>query len=187
MTCPEPDPPCQRLNAIAMAKGWPMRCACDTPCERGELNDLRALWQRVGQGGVPARAGIDIRMLKPYARNVAILEQVETAGGHSYRFRLFGSALAMRFGEHTGHVLEDVVQPMMLSGWVAFYDTVLRCRRPIRLNTHFRLPSNGYLKGEILAMPLLDAQGAARLVMAATYVDVSNYAPAPFSPLAQTA
>lgn len=187
MSCKDDDMPCRRLNAEALKKGWPIRCDPGGVFERKELNDMSALWHEAAAGAVPKRAAIGMRTLKPHARNVAILERVDRAGGHGYRFRLFGSALAIMFGEHTGHSLEEMVQPEILPIWLAFYDAVLQSRRPIRLVNYFRLPSSNFLMGEIFAAPLCDAQGEVNLILAATYVDIDDYAPPPFSPLAQTA
>jgi hypothetical protein len=181
MTCREAKANCLQLNAEAEASGWPMRCDSACVFATGELNDLRDLWLSKADGTVPARTRFDMRTLKPYTRNVAILEKVETPGGHSYRFRLFGSALTLIFGEHTGRRIEEMVMPALLPGWIAFYDTVLASAMPMRLINFYRTTSNTFLKGELLAAPLADEQGEVRFVLLATYVDFKDLSESPFA------
>lgn len=180
MTCHDHDTACMQLNAKAHAKGWPLRADCSCAFSRRELGALHEVWAAAAAGGVPARAALDMRKLKPFARNIVIMEKTDVASGSGYRFRLFGSALAALFGEHTGHSLDEMVLPQMLPGWVAFYDAILSARRPVRLINYYRLPNDGFLKGEIFAAPLADDAGAVRMVLAATYVDFKDYTLSPF-------
>lgn len=172
---------CLLFNAEAEAAGWPMRC--DAACRFGErkLNELYTLWQEKARNGVPSRAMLDMRTLKSFMRHVTILEKVETPAGHSYRFRLFGSALAMAFGEHTGHLLEEMVLPSSLPGWLAFYDMVLATGRPLQLINTFRVEMISFLRGELFAAPLTDDAGVVRYILAATFVDPVEAAHSPFT------
>lgn len=181
MTRFEPDTVCVQFNAKAQAKGWPLHVDCVCDFEQPKLRELLALWQSLADNGVPPRAALDMRRLKPYARNVAILEKNTTADGHQYRFRLFGSALTMLLGEHTGRTLDETVLPEMLPGWIAFYDAVLAGRRPMRLVSYYHRPNADFLMGEIFAAPLADDAGVVRMVLSATFVDLKDYAPSPFS------
>jgi hypothetical protein len=171
--------PCRELNKLAEKNGWAMQCDCECRFARPELNALLDLWQRKAAAAVPRRLDLSMRDLVPFARYITVLERVEQTHGHSYRFRLFGTALALVFGEHTGRLLEERVMPEMLPGWIAFYDRVLEQCRPLRLTTVYRTPNGIYLQGEIFAAPLADETGAVRLVLAATYVDLKDaiYAP----------
>lgn len=176
---------CVLFNAEAETSGWPMRSDANCHFSDERLQRLHAVWQEkaaTAPVGVPTRNKLDMRTLKPFMRNIAILELVEVDGGHSYRFRLFGSALAMVFGEHTGRLIDEMVLPSTLTGWIAFYDMVLSTRVPMLLENFFRADiATTYLKGELLAAPLTDDAGQIRYVLAATYVDMANFAPPPFS------
>jgi len=178
MNCESSIQPCRELNALAETNGWPMRCGCDQAFERCELNELAALWQSKADSGVPARSQFDMRALKPFTRNIAILEREETSG--RYRFRLFGSTLTMLFGEHTGRMLDEMVSPDLLASWQAVYDTVLSSAKPLQVVTYYRLSTGNYVKGEILGAPLADDLGEVRLVLAATYVGLQDGVPPPF-------
>lgn len=172
---------CLLFNAEAESAGWPMRC--DAACHFGErkLNELLAVWREKAKNGVPSRAALDMRTLKSFMRHITILEKVDTPNGHSYRFRLFGSALAMVFGEHTGHLLEEMVLPSAYPGWLAFYDMVLATRAPLQLINTFRVEMISFLRGELFAAPLTDDSGDVRYILAATFVDNVEAAHAPFA------
>jgi hypothetical protein len=180
MTCESPFQTCRELNALAETNGWPIRCACDQAFERPELNELSALWRSKAEDGVPARSLFGMRALKPFIRNVTIMELEEANGVRRYRFRLFGSNLTLLFGEHTGRPLDEMVAPDLLASWLAVYDTALSSTRPLRVVTYYRLPTGNYVKGEILAAPLADDAGEVRLVLAATYVGLQDGVPPPF-------
>lgn len=172
---------CVLFNAEAETTGWPMRCDACCRFSDERLQKLHALWLEKAGGGVPTRRQLDMRTLKPFIRNIAILEQNATDDeGYGYRFRLFGSALAMVFGEHTGRSIEEVVLPSALGGWTAFFDMVLTTRAPLFLENYFRGRATAHLKGEMLAAPLSDDAGSVRFVLVATYVDASDYAHTPF-------
>lgn len=176
---------CLLFNAEAESAGWPMRCNADCDFAERRLHNLHEVWQAKaarGAAGVPARADFDMRSLKPFMRHTTILEQTEVAGGHSYRFRLFGSALAMAFGEHTGHLLEEMVLPASYPGWLAFYDMVMATRAPLKLTNTFHVETVSFLKGELFAAPLTDDTGALRYILAATFVDVDRASLVPFAP-----
>jgi len=176
----DPVQACGELNALAEAQGWPIRCACNESFRQSELQALCELWESKAANGVPARSAFDIRTLGPYARNITILEREGADGARRYRFRLFGSALALLFGEHTGRTLDEMVSADLLPSWLAFYDTVLSCRWPLRIDTYYRTASDGYIKGEILAAPLADDSGDVRMILAATYVRLQDGVPPPF-------
>ncbi|MBU6297081.1 MAG: hypothetical protein KGJ79_01285 [Alphaproteobacteria bacterium] len=165
---------CAQLNALAEAKGWPMRCGDVRAFERDELGTLYELWLSKAANGVPSRTQFDMQLLRPFARNVTILDRVNIHGRRRYRFRLFGSALAVLFGEHTGRYLDEMVPPALLPGWQTFYDTVLGSGRPLRITNYYQVPDENYLMGEILAAPLADEAGDVRLILAATYVGLGD-------------
>lgn len=176
---------CLLFNAEAESAGWPMRCDADCAFTERRLGNLFSVWQGKAARsaeGVPARGAFDMRSLKPFMRHTTILERTEVPGGHSFRFRLFGSALAMAFGEHTGRLLEEMVLPASFPGWLAFYDMVLATRSPLKLINSFRVETVSFLKGELLAAPLTDDTGTLRYILAATFVDAEGANMAPYSP-----
>ncbi|HEY0283556.1 MAG TPA: PAS domain-containing protein [Rhizomicrobium sp.] len=180
MTVASPVQACAEFNALAETKGWPTRCHCGETFERSDLNALCELWRSKAANGVPPRSAFGMRVLAPYLRNITILEREGENGTKRYRFRLFGSTLALLFGEHTGRTLDQMVSADMLPSWLAFYDTVLACRQPLRVDTHYRTASEGYVRGEILAAPLADDSGEVRMVLAATYVGFQDGVLSPF-------
>ena len=171
---------CGELNALAEAKSWPTRYDCGEAFERSDLNSLCELWRSKAADGVPARSAFDLRALAPFARNVTIMEREGTNGASRYRFRLFGSTLMLLFGEHTGRTLDEMVSPDLLPSWLAFYDTVLSCGQPLRVVTYYRLPTESYVKGEILAAPLADDSSDVHMILAMTYVGLQDGVPPPF-------
>ena len=166
---------CVLFNAEAETSDWPMRCDASCRFSDERLQKLHALWLEKAKGDVPSRAKLDMRTLKPFMRNIAIMERVDTETGHSYRFRLFGSALSLVFGEHTGRLLDEMVLPMTLPGWIAFYDMLLTTRAPLHLENIFRAETSAYLRGELFAAPLTDDAGNIRFALVATYVDMGNF------------
>jgi hypothetical protein len=171
---------CAELNALAEAKGWPMRCDQDEAFDCAELHAFCELWRSKAADGVPARSAFDIRVLKPFVRNITILERVGTNGSRRYRFRLFGSTLALLFGEHTGRFLDEMVAAELLPSWLAFYDMVLLCGQPLCIFTYYRIKTEDFIKGEILAAPLADDSGDVRMILAMTYVGLQDGVPPPF-------
>jgi len=166
--------------APAEAKDGPARSDDSPAFERPELRALLELWRSKAAGGVPARSAFDMRALKAFAPHVMIMECEGEGPQRRYKFRLFGSALQMLFGEHTGRYLDEMVSPALLPGWRAVCDDVVAARRPLRIVTHFCLPSQHLLRGEFLMAPMTDAEGALRMILAATYVGRRDVVHAPF-------
>ena len=169
-----------KLNAIAKAEKWPMRCDGELAFGRPELGALLELWRSKAAGGIPARAAFDMRALKAFLTHMIILERHGSGEGRRYMFRLFGSAHLQLFGEHTGRYLDEMVSAKMLPSWLAVYDAVLSTRQPLRIETHFRVPSSNFLRGEIFAAPMANSSGAEDMILAATYVNVHDVVPSPF-------
>ncbi len=172
---------CAELNALAEARGWPMRGSRGDAFEREELRALYDLWLSKTSHGIPSRTAFDMRTLRPFARNITILERTQTGSRKRYRFRLFGSTLALLFGEHTGRHLDEMVTPALLPSWRAFYDAVLASDRPMRISNYYRTPDENYLMGEILAAPMADESGDVRFILAATYVGLEDGVKSPFA------
>jgi len=167
----EPIDPAWALNRRAQAEGWPFRCDSALEFERPELNALCGIWRSIAAGkGVPSRADFDARTLKPFLRNIAIVERVFFDAGKSrYRSRLTGSAIVEVAGENTGHFLDEHIPPEFLPRWTNAYDAVLDSGTPMRFVSDFRVPQLVYLDGESLAAPLANAHGNIALVLTSTY------------------
>src|ERR1700722_5341035 len=107
------------LNAHAIAMGWGMRCYEALDFAQPELNAFAELWrEKTAATGGPSRADFDARTMKPWLPNLSIVERVETeAGAWRYRFRLSGTDLAHRFGECTGHFLDELLAEPFLERW----------------------------------------------------------------------
>ncbi len=163
------------LNAHAEAMGWHFRCDPALNFVKPELGALCELWRaKAGSGGPPSRAAFDMRVLRPFVRNISLLERIGPEGRRRYRFRLFGSSLVQLFGEHTGHYLDEMVSPVLLENWIACYDTAIRYGAPLRFLNYYRIPSKDFLKGEIFAAPLAADVPDQPLILAATYVGLKD-------------
>lgn len=167
------------LNAYAESSRWPFRCDASLSFERGELHALCELWRAKANCGPPTRAAFDMRALRPFVRNISILERIGRKGLWRYRFRLFGSSLAQLFGEHTGRFLDEMVSPALLQNWLACFDTTIRFGAPLRFINYYRIPSRDFLKGEIFAAPLAAETPHQPMVLIATYVGLKDAAPSP--------
>ncbi|MEI9990339.1 MAG: PAS domain-containing protein [Rhizomicrobium sp.] len=137
-----------------------------------ELNALRDVWNEKAKAadGLPSRADFDARTLKPFLRNVSIVERAAHPSGHpSYRFRFYGSALAQRFGEQTGQFVEMSIPPDRLKRWIAGYDAVLEGGVPMRFLSYFEIPRVSYLNGESFSAPLSNGGKKPTTILACTY------------------
>jgi len=171
-----------QLSQTAESQKWPTQCDPALAFERQELVSLLAVWRHKAGGGVPARAAFDMRTLKSFAPHILILERVGQGEARRYKFRLFGSAHLQLFGEHTGHFLDQMVAPEILPSWNAIYDAILQAREPLRIVAHFRMASSDFLRGEMFAAPMTDANGAENMILAATYVRPQDAVLSPFDP-----
>ncbi|HWA92414.1 MAG TPA: PAS domain-containing protein [Rhizomicrobium sp.] len=163
------------LNALADAKGWYFRCDPKLGFARPELAALTALWrEKAGAASPPPREAFDMRSLKPFVRNVALMERHGGETAPRFRFRLFGSSLSMMFGEHTGQFLDEMVPPVLLANWTAIYNMIVRYGAPVRV---FNRKLEPLLNGEIFGAPLApDAEGRA-MVMASAFVALKEAMP----------
>jgi hypothetical protein len=167
------------LNAHAEQLGWPFRCDPALDFTKPELNALCQLWHAKAGGGLPARTSFDMRALKPFVRNISILERIGPKGLWRYRFRLFGSSLAQLFGEHTGRWLDEMVAPELLENWLACFDTTIRVGTPLRFINYYQMPSKNFLKGEIFAAPLAAESPDQPMILIATYVGLQDAVASP--------
>jgi PAS domain len=167
------------LNTQAEMRGWPYRCDPSQTFDRPELTALGELWHTKNDDGLPTRASLDMRTLKPFVRNIFLMDRIGQKGVWRYRFRLFGSNLVHLFGEHTGRYLDEMVSPALLQNWLACFDTTIRYGGPLRFINYYRTQTNGFLKGEFFAAPLAEEAPDQPLVLAATFVDHNDAAHSP--------
>lgn len=163
--------PAYALDRRAVAEGWPFHCDSKLEFERPELNRLRDIWHAVADtAGVPARTDFDARTLKPFLRNISILERVFVDSDKwRYRIRLMGSAIAEIAGDSTGHFLDQQLAPEFLRIWTNAHDAVLDGGMPMRFVSDFRVPQLSYLDGESMLTPLADAHGRLTLILSCLY------------------
>jgi hypothetical protein len=163
--------PASALDRRAQLERWPFRCDADREFERPELNELHGIWRGMAKDNrSPARADFDARTLKPFLRNITILERVIIDSGRwRYRVRLTGSAIADIAGDHTGRFIEDYLPEEFVSRWTAVYDAAIGSTRPLRVVTEFALPHMNFLCGEALVAPLSDQSGNNALVLGCIY------------------
>ena len=134
------------------------------------LNELRDTWQALLNGRtMPSRADFTMRVLKPWIRNVTIMDVVEDGPTRRYRHRFAGSALVEIFGEQTGKFLEDFIKPDRLALWNAGYGAVCVAKRPLRFFVPFTMPRADYLRTESMMIPLSNDGAAVNMLLAVSY------------------
>jgi len=159
------------LDRKAKLEGWPFRCDATLEFERPALNELRDLWRSLAAGKTaPSRTDFDARTLKPFLRNVMIIERVFTDPENwRYRIRLAGTSLAEMTGDPTGKFLEEQLPLELVPRWTSTYDAALDGGKPLRLVAEFELPQLEYLRGEALLAPLADNEGKLTLILGCIY------------------
>ncbi|MBI3700187.1 MAG: PAS domain-containing protein [Afipia sp.] len=154
----QPTDPAQRLNAKARNENWPSRADPSLAFEHPNLVQMRELWTSLaGAGRLPSRTDLSFQALKPFLPNLAVLKIVASEDGRRcFRHSYVGTEIAHRFGEITGLCFEDFLPPELLPRTLAFIETVVEIRRPLRIVTRFRLKPVDYLYAEIFVVPLAD-------------------------------
>src|SRR5215469_8758076 len=139
--------------------------------ERAELNALRDVWrQKSANAGFATRADFDARTIKPFMRNLTILDVLaQEDGSRRYRYRYFGSAIVEVFGEHTNHYIEEFISPDKMARWTAGHDLVVLSGRPMRFRINYNSPQISYLSSESLVLPLSDNDGKVNMLMCCLY------------------
>jgi hypothetical protein len=159
------------LDRKAKLEGWPFHCDATLEFERRELNEVRDLWRSLAAGKpAPARADFDARTLKPYLRNMLIIERVFTGPARwRYRTRLTGTAVVDVMGDWTGKFIDEQLPLELVPRWASTYDAILDSGQPLRLVADFELPQLAYLRGEALIAPLTDRDGKLTLIFSCAY------------------
>lgn len=139
--------------------------------DRPELNQLRDIWrEKTKSKPIASRADFDARTVKPFMRNMAILDVEHMADGtRRYKSRYEGSALVEVFGEQTGRYLEEYMPPDRIARWRAGHDLVVLSARPLRIVVNYNSPQISYLRSEILCFPLSEDGTTINMVMGFNY------------------
>jgi hypothetical protein len=164
--------PIAELQTQAKTAGWGVEVDPTLAFERVELKQLHDLWKlkSIEKNRLPERGDLDARLLKPFLRNLTIMEHVPGEDGKPhFKFRLQGMALVQYFGEQTGRMLEDSVSPDIVDAWNTGYYAVLKARRPIRTLTYFQMESVDYITGENFSVALGNGDQESTNVLTVTY------------------
>ncbi len=150
--------PAIALNARAEQEGWSIVCDTKLVFDRPELSAMRDVWRvHCRPGRLPSREDFTLQTLKPFLREIMIVEIVNAPtapSGRRYLHRLVGSNTAARIGELTGKFLDEALPEPIFRKTAAFFDAVADHRCPMRVVTDFDLRSVNHMRGETFAAPL---------------------------------
>ena len=128
--------------------------------------EFYAYWLGLVQhrGGIPRRSDLDPADFIHLLPFVFIVEKIRNTG--RFFFRLSGTGIRdiMAF-ENTNHFLDELLHGEDLETVAAIFEQVLRERVCIRSIEGLAYSDRSYLRVEILRLPLVDADGAPRLVV----------------------
>lgn len=126
----------------------------------GPLQFLAGYWRERAAGGAPPPFGIvDPLALKPALGYIMLLDVLD--GGWDYRYRIYGSEIASRFGRDlTGRHTSDITRTAYTGNfYIAAYRAVLARREPL-----FTVSSSPSYVAAVdwwrLSLPLADSAGA---------------------------
>lgn len=147
--------PAPALNARAEREGWSIACDTKLAFDQPELCAMRDVWRaHCRPGHLPAREDFTLQTLKPFLKEILIVEVVNAPTGRRYLHRLVGSNTAARIGELTGKYLDEALPEPIFRKTVFFFDAVFENRCPMRILTDFDIRSVNHLRGETFAAPL---------------------------------
>ena len=135
------------------------------------LGAMCAIWRAArGSRRLPSRADFTARLLKPYLRDIVILDvEGERAGRRRYRHRYIGSAIVELIGEETGRYLDELVAPDEMPRWSQAFDKVVDEGEAVRFERDVALAPFVRLKAESLVLPLSDDDVRVNRLMTVTY------------------
>ncbi len=138
---------------------------------RPELNQIRDIWrEKTKVKPVASRADFDARTLKPFMRNMVILDvEMQPDGSRRYKNRYEGSAVVEVFGEQTGKYLDQYVPADRLERWRAGHDLIALSGRPLRFVINYNSPQISYLRSEVFMVPLSEDGTTVNMLMAFNY------------------
>lgn len=163
--------PITAFNERAKASGWTFTCGPATGFKHPQLVHALAIWRARANGrAMPSRADMTARVMKPFIRQMSILERVGAGKAARYRVRLHGSVLASYTGDKTGRFLDEVLPVATACSYAGVYDTALELLSPLRLVSRYQSPKIDYLSGESLVAPLATSGKGLPLILSVTYV-----------------
>jgi hypothetical protein len=159
------------LNIPALVEDEIFRFDTVLKFDRPELNAIRDIWQsKLAGRPIAARADFDARTLKPYMRNMGIIEVVpQPDGSRRYRQRYEGSAIVEVFGEQTGKFVDEYIPPNRFARWRAAHDLVALSGRPLRFIVNYASQQISFLRSEIFLMPLAEDGANVNMIMFFNY------------------
>ncbi len=153
---PEADP-ARAFNARAVTEGWAVRSDTRLVFDSDMLRGLVGAWrERCRPGHLPSRADFTLLALKPYLRDIVIVEVVREGERRRFRHKLLGSNASARLGEMTGRFTDEVLPAAVDRKTVACYEAVVDSRCPLRIVTDFDLANMTHMRGEAFAAPLAE-------------------------------
>jgi hypothetical protein len=159
------------LNARSLAMDWNALCDTKLEFDRRELSHMREVWRsHCRPDRLPSRAQFDARVLKPFLREIVILEAVPHKGRWRYLHRLVGSAIAERTGETTGKFLDEIIPEPVHEKTVAYFDAVIEHRCPLRVINDYDVEAMNHTRGEIFLMPLADDGVTPNMLLTVSYI-----------------
>ena len=173
MDQPRPIQSAAEFNALAAREGWPTLCDRTLRFDYPEFVSLLSLWQqKVGPSGLPARAEMTPRVLKPFLHDVAIYERVlDGSGGRRYRVRLLGDNVGRVMGDLRGKFVDDAVAAKFLPRWYASLDATLGAGAPLRFLSRSDTNDMSFLVAEYFSAPLLGPDGTPSMVLGVAHYD----------------
>ena len=131
---------------------------------------MREVWRSLCRTAhLPARADFTFARLKPFLRDVSILDIVREGQRLRYLHRFVGSAVVQRMGELTGKFLDDFLPPPIYRRTAAYFDAVVAFRCPLRVVTDFTLERIRHVRAEGLVLPLAEDGAAPDMLLSVSY------------------
>jgi hypothetical protein len=164
--------PVQHVNDRARSEGWLTRADETLSFKRPELVKVAGIWKDLATPGrLPARSDFKARTLKPYLRNLIIMELIGQPPHRRYIHRNVGTEITQRLGELTSVALDDIPNSGAVEQWSAFLNAIVESRRALRLVTRSYLGPENRLSAELFAAPLAsDGLAPDRVMMVAYFI-----------------
>ena len=162
----------EELNIPSLVSDTAFQFDAELTFERKELNDVVNIWRaKTKDKPIASRADFDARTIKPYMRNMSILDvEIQPDGTRRYKYRYMGSAIVEVFGEQTGRHLDEFIAPDRMARWTAAHDLIVLSGRPLRYEVSYRSPQINYLASECLMLPLSEDGQNVNMMMCFIYV-----------------
>jgi hypothetical protein len=148
------------FNDWAQEIGWPAACHPELDFEAETLHQLLVIWRALaGCEAMPHRAKLTPRILKPFLKNILIIERVSEEPLRG-RVRLQGTHLVEVFGEMQGKFLDEALTEDVVPHWHSRLVLTLSEERPLRFVNRVDLRQKYFLRSETLWAPLVGDDGA---------------------------